>query len=673
MAEAEEDDAASKVRVVCRFRPHNSIEDTRGGKPCIRISDDNCEVFVKRNDGKDQRFTFDKIFAPTEFGGELETQDDVFKFAGKPIIDDIFSGYNGTIFAYGQTSSGKTHTMQGPEWTEDPTEAGIIPRSIEGIFNRIRFEADAKSEFLVQVSYVEIYLERIRDLLDMKKHNLAIREHPTRGIYVENMTEHYAQSAQEMFAWHETGSQNRAQAATGMNAGSSRSHSVFVVTLSQKNTETGKSKKGKLYLVDLAGSEMVRKTGASGQQLQEAKMINSSLSALGKVINALTDGKSSHIPYRDSKLTRMLQESLGGNARTSLIICCSPSSYNVDETVSTIRFGLRAKRIENKAQVNENLSVEELQGLLMKSKLKSKKKDKLIKGLRAEIIKLQRQLGIAPEDYPGDENITFVDSDELQEQVKYLEKMRLDLESELAQKTEQVDTFSAIVHEKEQAGKTAVDKIEQLTEENEKLKTTKTSIEQQMRDFSVKVATKLSLDDLAKEAETCDVQQLGMMHDELCYNLDEKMATLAKLNKLNATGGLSAAPKLPGPLAGAATSSTADGIQNVAPGKHQDILIKLVQVHRTLLHKFATVEIDLSEANHKLGLRTERIKNLESNLNLAFENLNAQDTLHKKEVNKLRKKHDQETKRLKLGIGVEAPSGRMVKPLAGGQSAAGHS
>ena len=149
-----------------------------------------------------------------------------------------------------------------------------------------------------------------------------------------------------------TGAINRATAATGMNAGSSRSHSVFTVTVYQRNTVNNVQKTGKLILVDLAGSEMVKKTNATGQQLDEAKTINKSLSALGLVINALTDDKMTHVPYRDSKLTRVLQDSLGGNSKTVLIVACSPSAYNASETVSTLRFGARAKNIENKAKVN---------------------------------------------------------------------------------------------------------------------------------------------------------------------------------------------------------------------------------------------------------------------------------------------------------------------------------
>lgn len=277
------------------------------------------------------------------------------------------AGYNATIFAYGQTSSGKTYTMEGAS-IDDPELRGIIPRTATEIFNNV-FAADENIEFIVKVSYIEIYMERIRDLLDpyKSKVNLQVREDAQRGIFVEGMTEVCVTSDDELLSTMRDGAANRAVAATGMNEGSSRSHSVFMVTLYQRNLANQATKAGKLYLVDLAGSEMVRKTGASGRQLEEAKTINKSLSALGMVINALTDPNSSHVPYRDSKLTRVLQESLGGNSRTALIINVSPSSYNTPETLSTLRFGNRAKSIKNKAVVNEQRSVEEYKLLLAKA------------------------------------------------------------------------------------------------------------------------------------------------------------------------------------------------------------------------------------------------------------------------------------------------------------------
>ena len=191
-------------------------------------------------------------------------------------------------------------------------------------------------------------MEKIRDLIDTSRNNLNVREDKAKGVYVEGLSEHYVGNELEVLELMKVGSENRAIAATQMNQHSSRSHSIFIMTIHQNNVKDLVAKTGKLYLVDLAGSEKISKTGATGLTLEEAKTINKSLTTLGMVINNLTDGKSQHIPYRESKLTRVLQESLGGNAKTCLIVACSPSVYNESETISTLRFGLRAKKIKNK-------------------------------------------------------------------------------------------------------------------------------------------------------------------------------------------------------------------------------------------------------------------------------------------------------------------------------------
>ena len=280
-------------------------------------------------------------------------------------MDDILNGYNGTVFAYGQTGAGKSYTMMGSD-IDDEDGKGIIPRIVEQIFASI-LASPSNIEYTVRVSYMEIYMEKIRDLLAPQNDNLPVHEEKSRGVYVKGLLEIYVSSVQEVYEVMRRGGLARVVAATNMNEMSSRSHSIFVVTVTQKNIETGSAKSGQLFLVDLAGSEKVGKTGASGQTLEEAKKINKSLSALGMVINSLTDGKSTHIPYRDSKLTRILQESLGGNSRTTLIINCSPSSYNDQETISTLRFGVRAKAIKNKAKINAELSPTELKSLLKKA------------------------------------------------------------------------------------------------------------------------------------------------------------------------------------------------------------------------------------------------------------------------------------------------------------------
>ena len=267
---------------------------------------------------------------------------------------------------------------------DDTESKGIIPRIVEQIFASI-LASPGNIEYTVRVSYMEIYMERIRDLLQPQNDNLPVHEEKSRGVYVKGLLEIYVSSVQEVYEVMRRGGTARAVAATNMNQESSRSHSIFVVTITQKNVETGSAKSGQLFLVDLAGSEKVGKTGASGQTLEEAKKINKSLSALGMVINSLTDGKSTHVPYRDSKLTRILQESLGGNSRTTLIINCSPSSYNAEETLGTLRFGVRAKAIKNKAKINAELSPVELKALLKKAQAQVTTFENYVASLEGEV------------------------------------------------------------------------------------------------------------------------------------------------------------------------------------------------------------------------------------------------------------------------------------------------
>mmetsp|Transcript_57268 Transcript_57268/g.150719 ORF Transcript_57268/g.150719 Transcript_57268/m.150719 type:complete len:727 (-) Transcript_57268:56-2236(-) len=359
MAGQGEDPHEESIKVCCRFRPQNQIERDHNGKICVEVpTDHNNEATSVHVSNTDHTFVFDRVFRWDA------DQKEVYDYAAKPIINAVLRGFNGTVFAYGQTSSGKTYTMEGPD-IEDKVYQGVIPRMVWSIFDGI-YHADEHIEFLVKVSIVEIYNERIRDLLDPKKDNLKVHEDKVRGVFIGEVTESYVGCEQEIFDAMRAGHYNRSMAVTNMNEHSSRSHLVFMLTIEQKNLHDRSVKVGKLHLVDLAGSEKVAKTGASGERLDEAKNINRSLSALGNVINALTDKKYTHVPYRDSKLTRVLQESLGGNAKTSLIITCSPSNFNEQETISTLRFGQRAKMIKNVVKVNLERSAEELKLLLDK-------------------------------------------------------------------------------------------------------------------------------------------------------------------------------------------------------------------------------------------------------------------------------------------------------------------
>ena len=356
----------TSIKVVCRFRPLNEKEleiekekeSTNEETQLINFVSNSQLQFTSLSESQTYNFNFDNIFPPNT------TQSEIYVSSAKEIISSVLNGYNGTIFAYGQTSSGKTYTMTGE--LDNAEKEGIIPRMIHHVFHEILCSDNSNIEYTVKVSIVEIYMEKIKDLIDISKNNLQIHESKEKGIYIDNLSEYYVSNETEVYDYIKIGNQNRTVSSTNMNDTSSRSHSIVIISIIQRNIKDNAIKTGKLYLVDLAGSEKLTKTGAEGITLEEAKMINKSLSALGMVINSLTDGKSTHIPYRNSKLTRILSESLGGNAKTCLIITCSPSSFNEAETLSTLRFGERAKKIKNKPKINKIETVGELKGQIEK-------------------------------------------------------------------------------------------------------------------------------------------------------------------------------------------------------------------------------------------------------------------------------------------------------------------
>ncbi|XP_044984814.1 kinesin-like protein KIN-12G [Hordeum vulgare subsp. vulgare] len=350
----------NNVQVVIRVRPLSSSEiSVQGEKRCVR--QDSCQS-ITWTCHPESRFTFDLV------ADEHITQESLFKVAGVPMVENCMAGYNSCMFAYGQTGSGKTHTMLGDieNGTRRNNEnCGMTPRVFEHLFLRIQKEKeirrDEKLSFTCKCSFLEIYNEQILDLLNPNATNLQLREDVKRGMHVENLTEHEVSNAREALQQLIEGAANRKVASTNMNRASSRSHSVFTCLIESKWESQGikHHRFSHLNLVDLAGSERQKSSGAEGERLKEASNINKSLSTLGHVITSLiavSNKKSQHVPYRDSKLTFLLQDSLGGNSKTTIIANISPSSCCAAETLSTLKFAQRAKHIRNNAIINEDAS-----------------------------------------------------------------------------------------------------------------------------------------------------------------------------------------------------------------------------------------------------------------------------------------------------------------------------
>ncbi|XP_015683455.1 kinesin-like protein KIF27 [Protobothrops mucrosquamatus] len=349
------------VKVAVRIRPLLSKEILHNHQVCVRLISNTQQIII----GKDRVFTFDFVF------GKHSTQDEVYTTCIKPLVASLIEGYNATVFAYGQTGSGKTYTIGGGHIASvAEEERGIIPRAIQEIFQII--SENHNTDFTVKVSYIEVYKEELRDLLELETSmkDLHIREDEKGNTVIVGAKDCQVESTEEVMSLLETGNAARHTGTTQMNEHSSRSHAVFTISVYQqqqplqKDTEcaqnspqsSGQQIASKFHFVDLAGSERVTKTGNTGERFKESIQINSGLLALGNVISALGDPKrkNAHIPYRDTKITRILKDSLGGNAKTVMITCISPSSSDFDESLNSIKYANRAKNIRNKPIVNYN-------------------------------------------------------------------------------------------------------------------------------------------------------------------------------------------------------------------------------------------------------------------------------------------------------------------------------
>ncbi|XP_060614906.2 kinesin-like protein KIF1B isoform X14 [Anolis sagrei] len=362
--------SGASVKVAVRVRPFNSRETGKESKCIIQMQGNSTSILNPKNPKEPPKsFSFDYSYWSHTSSEDpcFASQNQVYNDIGKEMLLHAFEGYNVCIFAYGQTGAGKSYTMMGKQ---EENQAGIIPQLCEELFEKINDNSNAEMSYSVEVSYMEIYCERVRDLLNPKnKGNLRVREHPLLGPYVEDLSKLAVTSYTDIADLMDAGNKARTVAATNMNETSSRSHAVFTIVFTQKKhdpeTDLSTEKVSKISLVDLAGSERADSTGAKGTRLKEGANINKSLTTLGKVISALAEvdnctskskkkKKTDFIPYRDSVLTWLLRENLGGNSRTAMVAALSPADINYDETLSTLRYADRAKQIKCNAVINED-------------------------------------------------------------------------------------------------------------------------------------------------------------------------------------------------------------------------------------------------------------------------------------------------------------------------------
>ncbi|XP_062871301.1 kinesin-like protein KIF1B isoform X5 [Trichomycterus rosablanca] len=356
--------SGASVKVAVRVRPFNSRETSKESKCIIQMQGNSTTILNPKNPKEAPKsFSFDYSYwsHTTPEDSCFASQSQVYNDIGKEMLQHAFEGYNVCIFAYGQTGAGKSYTMMGKQ---EEGQEGIIPQLCEELFEKINDNNNDEVSYSVEVAYMEIYCERVRDLLNPKnKGNLRVREHPLLGPYVEDLSKLAVTSYSDIADLMDAGNKARTVAATNMNETSSRSHAVFTIVFTQRKhdseTDLSTEKVSKISLVDLAGSERADSTGAKGTRLKEGANINKSLTTLGKVISALAEvskkkKKTDFIPYRDSVLTWLLRENLGGNSRTAMVAALSPADINYDETLSTLRYADRAKQIKCNAVINED-------------------------------------------------------------------------------------------------------------------------------------------------------------------------------------------------------------------------------------------------------------------------------------------------------------------------------
>ncbi|KAI3509543.1 hypothetical protein L1887_24905 [Cichorium endivia] len=449
------------VQVLIRIRPLNGMEITsQGYNRCLKQESAQCLTWIGN---PETRFTFDHVAC------ETIDQENLFKMVGQPMVENCLSGYNSCMFAYGQTGSGKTHTMLGEinNLEIKPSQnRGMTPRIFEFLFSRIvAEEGSRKNERLTyncKCSFLEIYNEQITDLLDPSSTNLQLREDVKKGVYVENLTEYEVHSVGDILRLLSQGSANRRVASTNMNRESSRSHSVFTCVIESRweKDSTSNLRFARLNLVDLAGSERQKSSGAEGERLKEAANINKSLSTLGHVIMVLVDGanaRTRHVPYRDSRLTFLLQDSLGGNSKTMIIANVSPSISSAIETLNTLKFAQRAKLIQNNAVINEDASgdVEALQHQirLLKEELAALKRYNISRSLKFKSKDENFSNASSLDNYEDDEKLLRVSCKQLKSLETSLNgalRREQSTENSIKQLESEIEQLNSLVRQREE-------------------------------------------------------------------------------------------------------------------------------------------------------------------------------------------------------------------------------
>jgi len=406
--------SADAVKVAIRVRPQSNGEKLENRQINTVVSKSDAQICV----GKDKKFTYDHVF------DRDSSQLDVYNACIKDLVDGVFNGLNATILAYGQTGSGKTYSM-GTEFGSNiqPESVGIIPRAIEQIFDTIIYlkknafdKGETAPTFSVEAQFIELYNEELIDLLSFGRQTDVKLKEEAGQVVLKNAATVSVKSPDDILEVLKKGVLSRSTASTNMNQQSSRSHAIFSIHVKQEKLEAVEASEkadekmlavltAKLHFVDLAGSERLKRTGATGERAKEGIAINCGLLALGNVINALTDPKKAHIPYRDSKLTRLLQDSLGGNSRTLMIACASPNDVDSAETISTLSYAARAKEIKNRVTVNKDhgsASVDQLKARIIA--LETELNEYRMKSQQSPLV-VEKAITAVPKTLPSDTNV----------------------------------------------------------------------------------------------------------------------------------------------------------------------------------------------------------------------------------------------------------------------------